>query len=107
MIQYESKTFSLPALNGISAESVKQHFGLYEGYVKNFNGRRRTARAAFEEHLFDARTRLGNPLLGSRWRLFPKRLHWRTASGEFCDASCNSCARCMGARLHSRLRREW
>ena len=37
MIQYEPKTFSLPALNGISAESVKQHIGLYEGYVKNFN----------------------------------------------------------------------
>lgn len=34
---YEQKTFSLPKLEGISEESVKQHIGLYEGYVKNFN----------------------------------------------------------------------
>lgn len=34
---YEPKTFSVPKLEGISEESVKQHIGLYEGYVKNFN----------------------------------------------------------------------
>ncbi len=34
---YEAKTFSIPELDGISGESVKQHIGLYEGYVKNFN----------------------------------------------------------------------
>ncbi len=34
---YEAKTFTLPPLEGISDESVKQHIGLYEGYVKNFN----------------------------------------------------------------------
>ncbi|MDO8553126.1 MAG: Fe-Mn family superoxide dismutase [bacterium] len=34
---YEPKKFSLPSLDGISDESVKQHIGLYEGYVKNFN----------------------------------------------------------------------
>ncbi|MDO8575995.1 MAG: Fe-Mn family superoxide dismutase [bacterium] len=34
---YEAKRFTLPSLDGISDESVKQHIGLYEGYVKNFN----------------------------------------------------------------------
>jgi len=34
---YEAKKFDLPSLDGISDESVKQHIGLYEGYVKNFN----------------------------------------------------------------------
>jgi len=34
---YEAKRFNLPSLEGISDESVKQHVGLYEGYVKNFN----------------------------------------------------------------------
>ena len=34
---YEAKKFDLPSLEGISDESVKQHVGLYEGYVKNFN----------------------------------------------------------------------
>jgi Fe-Mn family superoxide dismutase len=34
---YEAQTFTIPELEGISAESVKQHIGLYEGYVKNFN----------------------------------------------------------------------
>lgn len=36
-MQYEAKKFDVPALDGISAESVKQHLSLYEGYVKNFN----------------------------------------------------------------------
>jgi len=36
-MQYEAKKFNLPSLDGISDESVKQHIGLYEGYVKNFN----------------------------------------------------------------------
>jgi len=34
---YEAKKFELPKLEGISEESVRQHLGLYEGYVKNFN----------------------------------------------------------------------
>ncbi len=34
---YEAQKFTLPSLDGISDESVKQHIGLYEGYVKNFN----------------------------------------------------------------------
>lgn len=34
---YEAKTFNLPALDGISAKSVEEHIGLYQGYVKNFN----------------------------------------------------------------------
>lgn len=37
MYTYEAHTFNLPELDGISTESVKQHIGLYEGYVKNFN----------------------------------------------------------------------
>jgi Fe-Mn family superoxide dismutase len=37
MHTYEPKKFKLPSLDGISDESVKQHIGLYEGYVKNFN----------------------------------------------------------------------
>lgn len=36
-MQYEAKTFSIPPLEGISAESIAQHLGLYQGYVKNFN----------------------------------------------------------------------
>lgn len=36
-MEYTAKTFSLPSLEGISDESVRQHIGLYEGYVKNFN----------------------------------------------------------------------
>ncbi|MES2202986.1 MAG: Fe-Mn family superoxide dismutase [Patescibacteria group bacterium] len=36
-MDYSPKTFSIPSLDGISDESVKQHIGLYEGYVKNFN----------------------------------------------------------------------
>ena|SRR3989338_1846513 len=34
---YTAKTFQIPALEGISAKSVEEHLGLYEGYVKNFN----------------------------------------------------------------------
>lgn len=34
---YTARTFTLPSLDGISDESVKQHISLYEGYVKNFN----------------------------------------------------------------------
>jgi Fe-Mn family superoxide dismutase len=37
MYTYEAKKFTLPSLEGMSDESVKQHLGLYEGYVKNFN----------------------------------------------------------------------
>lgn len=37
MHTYQPKAFTLPSLEGISDESVKQHLALYEGYVKNFN----------------------------------------------------------------------
>jgi Fe-Mn family superoxide dismutase len=37
MKPYEPKQFSLPMLEGISAKSVEEHIGLYQGYVKNFN----------------------------------------------------------------------
>lgn len=36
-MNYEPKTFSIPLLDGISAKSVEEHIGLYQGYVKNFN----------------------------------------------------------------------
>jgi len=36
-MEYTAKTFSIPALDGISAKSVEEHLGLYQGYVKNFN----------------------------------------------------------------------
>lgn len=37
MHTYEARAFSIPALDGISAKSVEEHLGLYQGYVKNFN----------------------------------------------------------------------
>ncbi len=36
-MEYTPKTFTIPALDGISAKSVEEHIGLYNGYVKNFN----------------------------------------------------------------------
>ncbi|HVV14828.1 MAG TPA: Fe-Mn family superoxide dismutase [Candidatus Paceibacterota bacterium] len=36
-MQYQEKKFDLPALEGISKESIEQHLVLYAGYVKNFN----------------------------------------------------------------------
>lgn len=47
---YEAKKFNVPQLEGISDESVKQHIGLYEGYVKNFNA----ISAAIEEYAKDS-----------------------------------------------------
>jgi Fe-Mn family superoxide dismutase len=37
MHTYTPHTFTLPSLEGISDESIKQHIALYEAYVKNFN----------------------------------------------------------------------
>ena len=34
---YKAKQFQLSGLDGISDETLKMHFGLYEGYVKNTN----------------------------------------------------------------------
>jgi Fe-Mn family superoxide dismutase len=34
---YQPRTFTLPALQGISEKQVKVHMALYEGYVKNVN----------------------------------------------------------------------
>ncbi len=36
-MEYTAKTFRIPKLDGISEENIRQHLGLYEGYVKNFN----------------------------------------------------------------------
>jgi Fe-Mn family superoxide dismutase len=34
---YQSRSFNLPELKGLSAEQIKVHLGLYEGYVKHVN----------------------------------------------------------------------
>ena len=34
---YTARTFSIPELKGLSADQIKVHLGLYEGYVKNVN----------------------------------------------------------------------
>ena len=34
---YKARQFNLGGLKGISDETIKMHFGLYEGYVKNTN----------------------------------------------------------------------
>lgn len=34
---YETKTFNIPELNGISQQSIDEHLKLYAGYVKNVN----------------------------------------------------------------------
>jgi Fe-Mn family superoxide dismutase len=36
-MEYQAKTFNIPALDGISAKSIEEHLALYAGYVKNFN----------------------------------------------------------------------
>ncbi len=36
-MKYETKTFAIPELEGISKKSIEEHLGLYAGYVKNFN----------------------------------------------------------------------
>ena len=37
MNHYEPKTFTIPALNGISAQNIEEHIKLYQGYVKHVN----------------------------------------------------------------------
>lgn len=37
MHTYEPKTFTLPALTGLSEKQITAHLGLYEGYVKHVN----------------------------------------------------------------------
>lgn len=34
---YQTKTFALPSLQGLSEKQISVHLGLYEGYVKNVN----------------------------------------------------------------------
>lgn len=36
-MQYETKTFNLPTLEGISEKTITEHLGLYAGYVKHVN----------------------------------------------------------------------
>jgi Fe-Mn family superoxide dismutase len=52
MKKFEEKKFSIPALKGISAQSIEEHFKLYAGYVKNLNetleGKQDIRRLGFE-----------------------------------------------------------
>ena len=36
-MKYEPLTFSISELDGISEETIKEHLGLYQGYVKHVN----------------------------------------------------------------------
>lgn len=36
-MRYEPKTFTIPSLDGISNETITEHIGLYNGYVKHAN----------------------------------------------------------------------
>lgn len=36
-MKYQPRTFTLPAIPGLSAEQIALHIGLYEGYVKHVN----------------------------------------------------------------------
>ena len=36
-MNYQTKTFTLPSLQGLSEKQIKVHLALYEGYVKNVN----------------------------------------------------------------------
>lgn len=37
MKQYEARSYSIPAIAGISEKTLEVHFGLYKGYVTNLN----------------------------------------------------------------------
>ena len=37
MTSFTAKTFTIPALKGISAKNIEEHLKLYQGYVKNAN----------------------------------------------------------------------
>ncbi len=37
IMKYEPLSFEIPTLDGISEETIKEHLGLYEGYVKHVN----------------------------------------------------------------------
>jgi Fe-Mn family superoxide dismutase len=52
MITFTPKTFTVPALKGISAKTIEEHIKLYEGYVKNAN----TVLAKVEEYVKDSET---------------------------------------------------
>ncbi len=49
-MNYQAKTFNIPALKGISEKQIKLHLALYESYVKNvnLNLEKPTPRFAFE-----------------------------------------------------------
>ncbi|MEY3784396.1 MAG: hypothetical protein RLZZ230_718, partial [Candidatus Parcubacteria bacterium] len=36
-MKYEPITFTLPELDGISTDTITNHLGLYQGYVKHVN----------------------------------------------------------------------
>lgn len=37
LMKYEAKTFNIPLVEGISKETMDNHLGLYQGYVKHVN----------------------------------------------------------------------
>lgn len=37
MHTYTPRSFTIPHLEGISSQSIEEHLGLYQGYIKNFN----------------------------------------------------------------------
>lgn len=48
-MEYQPRTFTIPQLDGISARSVEEHIGLYQGYVKNFNAITSAATALMQD----------------------------------------------------------
>ncbi|MFT5849455.1 MAG: Fe-Mn family superoxide dismutase [Patiriisocius sp.] len=48
-MQYETITFTIPELEGISQKTITEHLGLYAGYVKHVN------------HISEARTTVSDP----------------------------------------------
>jgi Fe-Mn family superoxide dismutase len=53
-MEYQARTFTIPALDGISPKSIEEHLGLYGGYVKNFNA----MSALMPEYAADAKNAL-------------------------------------------------
>jgi len=77
MHTYEAQTFDLPTLSGISADQIKVHLGLYEGYVKHTNLLRQQIadlEAADKEKnayaIMEVRRRLGFEFNGMRMHEF-------------------------------------
>jgi Fe-Mn family superoxide dismutase len=53
-MHYQAKTFAIPALDGISQESIDMHIGLYAGYVKHVNHIRERLEAYSNDEISNA-----------------------------------------------------